>query len=176
MGGSPSSGEFGLPCIATGMTRCSGTHTDSKPAASRSRAKSAQRRGPTIAVAPNEIICFLPYPRVPRNRGSRHRSTPTLRVPQYRAPVDVGFIGLGNMGSRIVEGLLDGGHRVHLWARRPASLEPFADRASSEPSPAAVGAASEVVGICVWDEHDVDSVLLGPDGVLAGAPPGTVVA
>jgi 3-hydroxyisobutyrate dehydrogenase-like beta-hydroxyacid dehydrogenase len=32
------------------------------------------------------------------------------------------------------------------------------------------------VGICVWDESDVDEVLLGENGVLAGMRPGGVVA
>jgi 3-hydroxyisobutyrate dehydrogenase-like beta-hydroxyacid dehydrogenase len=43
-------------------------------------------------------------------------------------------------------------------------------------APADVGRASEVVGVCVWDEHDVDAVLLGETGVLAGMKPGGVVA
>jgi 3-hydroxyisobutyrate dehydrogenase-like beta-hydroxyacid dehydrogenase len=90
--------------------------------------------------------------------------------------MDVGFIGLGNMGSRIVTLMLEGGHHVTLWARRPASLEPFVGRTQTGGSPAEVGEASDVVGICVWDEHDVDEVLLGDEGVLAGLRPGGVVA
>jgi 3-hydroxyisobutyrate dehydrogenase-like beta-hydroxyacid dehydrogenase len=90
--------------------------------------------------------------------------------------VNVGFIGLGSMGSRIVTLLLDGGHHVTAWARRPASLEPFGGRCDRAASPAEVGARSELVGICVWDDHDVDEVLLGADGVFAGLPPGGVVA
>ena len=85
--------------------------------------------------------------------------------------MNVGFIGLGSMGSRIVTLLLDGGHHVTAWARRPASLEPFGGRCDRAASPAEVGARSELVGICVWDDHDVDEVLLGADGVFAGLPP-----
>ncbi len=90
--------------------------------------------------------------------------------------VDIGFIGLGNMGSRIVTLLLDAGHHVTVWARRPESLEPFAGRAATAASPAEVGEASELVGICVWDEGDVDEVLLGAKGVLTGMQPAGVVA
>ena len=43
-------------------------------------------------------------------------------------------------------------------------------------SPAEVGAASEIVGICVFTDADVEDVLLGPHGVLAGMAPGGVVA
>lgn len=91
--------------------------------------------------------------------------------------MDVGFIGLGNMGRQIVDAQLAAGLNVTLWARRPGSLEPYADTAALvAASPKAVGAASDVVGICVWDEHDVDEVVLGDDGVLAGLRPGGVVA
>jgi 3-hydroxyisobutyrate dehydrogenase-like beta-hydroxyacid dehydrogenase len=42
-------------------------------------------------------------------------------------------------------------------------------------SPAELGEASDLVGVCVWDEHDVDEVLLGKSGVLAGLAPGGAV-
>lgn len=80
------------------------------------------------------------------------------------------------MGSRIVALLLDAGHHLTLWARRPVSLSGFATRSDTASSPAQVAQASELVGICVWDEHDVDEVLLGADGVLAGLRPGGAVA
>jgi 3-hydroxyisobutyrate dehydrogenase-like beta-hydroxyacid dehydrogenase len=90
--------------------------------------------------------------------------------------MEIGFIGLGSMGSRIVDLMLDAGYQMTLWARREASLEPFADRARTAQDPAEVGRASDLVGICVWDESDVDAVLLGERGVLAGMRPGGVVA
>jgi 3-hydroxyisobutyrate dehydrogenase len=90
--------------------------------------------------------------------------------------VNVGFIGLGSMGSRIVALLLESGHHLTIWARRPASLEPLAGRCDLASSPAEVGERSELVGICVWDDHDVDQVLLGTDGVFAGLRSGGVVA
>ncbi len=92
------------------------------------------------------------------------------------ATVNIGFIGLGSMGTRIVTLMLDAGHHVTLWARRPASLEPFAGRVDVATSPVGVGAASELVGICVWDESGVDEVVLGESGVLAGMRPGGLVA
>src|ERR1700736_4942304 len=74
-------------------------------------------------------------------------------------PMDIGFIGLGSMGARIATFMLDAGHHLTLWARRPVSLEPFAERSDIAISPLEVGKASQLVGICVWDEHDVDEVL-----------------
>ncbi len=90
--------------------------------------------------------------------------------------VNIGFIGVGNMGTRIVSLMVDAGHHLTLWARRPVSVEPFADSCDIAASPAEVGHASELVGICVWDEADVDEVLVGANGVLAGLRPGGLVA
>jgi 3-hydroxyisobutyrate dehydrogenase-like beta-hydroxyacid dehydrogenase len=89
----------------------------------------------------------------------------------------VGFIGLGRQGAPIARRIVDHGHELTLWARRPESVEPFADTAATVAStPAEVGAASEIVGICVFTDADVEDVLLGPHGVLAGMAPGGVVA
>jgi 3-hydroxyisobutyrate dehydrogenase len=42
-------------------------------------------------------------------------------------------------------------------------------------SPAAVARAAEIVMMCVTDQHAVEEVLFGADGVAAGAKPGLVV-
>ncbi|HEY9193787.1 MAG TPA: NAD(P)-binding domain-containing protein, partial [Methyloversatilis sp.] len=39
----------------------------------------------------------------------------------------VGFIGLGLMGRPMAQHLANGGHSLHLWARRPEALDPFRD-------------------------------------------------
>lgn len=90
--------------------------------------------------------------------------------------MNVGFIGLGNMGTRIATQLVDGGHHLTVWARRSVSLAPFAGRAAVAASPAMVAETSDLIGICVWDERDVDEVLLGQGGVLSGIKPGSVIA
>ena len=77
------------------------------------------------------------------------------------------------MARRIVEE----GFPLTLWARRPEAVEPFRDTAATvAPTPAALGAASDIVGICVVADADVEDVLLRSDGVLAGMSPGGIVA
>ncbi|MDA8047940.1 MAG: NAD(P)-dependent oxidoreductase [Actinomycetota bacterium] len=89
----------------------------------------------------------------------------------------VGFIGLGSQGGSMARRIVDEGYPLTLWARRPGSLEPFRDTdAVVAASPAELGARSDVVGICVVADADVEDVLLRPDGVLAGMRPGGVVA
>jgi 3-hydroxyisobutyrate dehydrogenase-like beta-hydroxyacid dehydrogenase len=89
--------------------------------------------------------------------------------------MDVGFVGLGSMGSRIADLLLGAGHHLTVWARRGETLEPYHGRADEAPTPRDVARHSDMVGICVWAEDDVDQVLLRDDGILAGMRPGGVV-
>ena len=88
-----------------------------------------------------------------------------------------GFIGLGSQGAPMARRIVDAGLPLTIWARRAASTVPFADSpATVAATPAEVGARSDWVGICVVADDDVEQVLLGEDGVLAGLAPGGLVA
>jgi 3-hydroxyisobutyrate dehydrogenase-like beta-hydroxyacid dehydrogenase len=89
--------------------------------------------------------------------------------------VAVGFVGVGSQGGGIVDRLHDAGLPVTVWARRAESLRPFAARVRVAPDPVALGAATEVVGICVTDGPAVRAVVDPPHGVLAGMRPGSVL-
>lgn len=89
----------------------------------------------------------------------------------------VGFIGLGSQGGPMARRIVEGGYETTLWARRPASLEPFADTAAKvAESPAELAAASDLVCLCVVADADVDEVTRGERGVLAAMKPGSVIA
>lgn len=89
----------------------------------------------------------------------------------------VGFIGLGSQGAPMARRIVEGGYELTLWARRPASVEPFADTAAKVAgTPAELAAASDLVCLCVVGDDDVRQVLTGDDGVLAGLAPGGIVA
>jgi 3-hydroxyisobutyrate dehydrogenase-like beta-hydroxyacid dehydrogenase len=88
----------------------------------------------------------------------------------------VGFVGLGSQGGPMARAIVDAGFATTLWARRPESLEPFADTpAAVAASPAELGAASDILCICVVDDAGVDAVLRGPDGALSAMADGSVV-
>lgn len=90
--------------------------------------------------------------------------------------VRAGFIGLGDMGGPMAQRIIDAGFPTTLWARRDASLAPYHPaRFTRAATPAEVGVRSDVVGVCVFNDSDVRSVLLGEQGVLAGMQPGGVV-
>lgn len=88
----------------------------------------------------------------------------------------VGFIGLGNQGAPMARRIAESGHELTLWARSEATLTPFADVVFSRAStPAEVGMASEVVGVCVRGDSDVEEISLGASGLFAGMKEGSVL-
>lgn len=90
--------------------------------------------------------------------------------------MNIGFIGLGLMGRPMALHLASAGHQLHLWARRPASLEPFKDvGAKAHVSAAEVARQAEVVFTMVADAPDVREVALGPDGLAGGARKGLII-
>ncbi|MDT5017346.1 MAG: hypothetical protein QOD39_3506 [Mycobacterium sp.] len=89
----------------------------------------------------------------------------------------VGFIGLGSQGGPVARRIVEGGFETTLWARREASLEPYADTAAkSATSPAELAAASDLVCLCVVGDDDVREVVSGDTGVLAGLESGGIIA
>jgi 3-hydroxyisobutyrate dehydrogenase-like beta-hydroxyacid dehydrogenase len=88
----------------------------------------------------------------------------------------VGVIGLGIMGAPMARNLLRAGHEVVVHGRTAARVEPLiAAGARAAASPAAVASAVEAVVTSLPDGPDVELVLAGPDGVLAGAARGLLV-
>ncbi len=88
----------------------------------------------------------------------------------------VGFIGLGAMGRPMAINLLRAGHAVTVHARRAASCGPLVERgAATAASPAELAAGCDAVFTMVTGTADVEAVLLGGDGVVHGARPGSVV-
>jgi len=88
----------------------------------------------------------------------------------------VGFIGLGSMGLPMAQRILTQGHDLSLFARRPSSLEPFAnEEVTIVATPAEMDPDIEVVGICVFDAEGVEEVIFGSTGLIHGLAPGTVI-
>lgn len=90
--------------------------------------------------------------------------------------VRVGLIGPGIMGRPMAINLLKAGHAVAVHARRREAATPLAAAGATVcASPREVAERADVVFTVVSDTPDVEAVLLGPDGVIAGASPGTLV-
>jgi 3-hydroxyisobutyrate dehydrogenase len=91
-------------------------------------------------------------------------------------PLRVGFIGLGNQGKPIAAHLAPAGFETSVYdiASEPVQ-ELVAGGAKAAASPREVGAAADVVGICVPEDDHVRAVVFGDDGLLAGMGPGGVI-
>jgi 3-hydroxyisobutyrate dehydrogenase-like beta-hydroxyacid dehydrogenase len=88
-----------------------------------------------------------------------------------------GFIGLGNQGGPLARNVVAGGFDVAAFDVRPEALAALvALGAKGCDSPAAVARLSEIIQICVLDDAQLESALAGPEGVLAGAAAGTIIA
>ncbi len=88
----------------------------------------------------------------------------------------IGFIGLGTMGASMVGNLLKGGYSVTAWDRIPRLVTETA-KAGAGAATSAKDAArrSDVTITMVTDTPDVEEVILGPDGVIDGTAPDSVV-
>ena len=93
------------------------------------------------------------------------------------APAAVGFIGLGQIGSLMAGRLVGYPDGLVVCDLREEAMAPLVERgATAASSPAEVAAACGVVSIMVLDDAQTREVVSGPDGILAAAEPGTVVA
>lgn len=88
----------------------------------------------------------------------------------------VGFIGLGIMGLPMAGHILKAGYPLTVYNRttsKTRSLE--AEGAAVAASPREVAENSRMIITMVSDSPDVQEVVAGPDGVLDGVRPGSVV-
>ncbi len=88
----------------------------------------------------------------------------------------IGFIGLGVMGAPMASNLVKAGFDVAGHTRNPSGTDRLvANGGRRAESVAAATRGADVVITMLPDSPDVESVILGPDGVLAHAAPGTLV-
>ena len=83
--------------------------------------------------------------------------------------MNVGFIGLGDMGQAIVPRLLEAGHRVTGWNRTKEKAEPLLKRGMLwADSPRQLASDSDVVFSIVTDSAAVKALALGENGIISG--------
>jgi 3-hydroxyisobutyrate dehydrogenase len=87
----------------------------------------------------------------------------------------VAFIGLGHMGAPMSRNILAAGHDLVVHdLRRDAAVGLLADGAAWAGSPREAGAGREAVITMLPGPPAVEQALLGPGGLLAGMPAGSV--
>ena len=84
----------------------------------------------------------------------------------------IGFIGLGIMGKPMSIHLLKAGHQVIVLKSSGAADALLAEGAQLAGTPKEVAEQSDVVITCLPDSPEVESIVFGSDGVLAGLSAG----
>jgi 3-hydroxyisobutyrate dehydrogenase-like beta-hydroxyacid dehydrogenase len=88
--------------------------------------------------------------------------------------MDIGFIGLGNMGSGMAANLLRAGHRVTAYNRSGDKVDALAERGALPARTVAEACGGEVVVSMLANDDAVEAVTFGADGILASLGAGAV--
>jgi 3-hydroxyisobutyrate dehydrogenase len=90
--------------------------------------------------------------------------------------ITIAFIGLGAMGAEMAGNLARAGHALRVYNRSPQRMQPLvAAGATGCASPAEAARGAAFVVSMVADDQATRQVMLGPDGVIPAAAPGTVI-
>jgi len=91
--------------------------------------------------------------------------------------MQVAFIGLGVMGYPMAGYLQKAGHDVTIYNRTTTRADSWCAEhgGNSAATPAAASSAADIVFVCVGNDDDVRSVILGDVGVLSSVPAGSII-
>jgi 3-hydroxyisobutyrate dehydrogenase len=108
------------------------------------------------------------------------RLMPSINPKTYEASPSkkVAFLGLGVMGYPMAGHLATAGHQVSVYNRTAAKSDAFcAEFAGAKHglTPKAAVKDADIVFCCVGNDDDLRSVVLGPDGALAGMKKGAIL-
>src|SRR3954454_2382221 len=88
---------------------------------------------------------------------------------------ELGYVGLGVMGSSVTRRLLEAGHSVTVWNRTREKAEPLLQAGAQwAESPREVAERSEIVFTMVTNTAAVQAVTGGDGWILAGLEPGKI--
>lgn len=126
---------------------------------------------------PEEDQNVVATPPAKKSRLSNQNSVTAATVDAVKSPSTFdssstifGFIGLGIMGSNILNNILESGHECVVWNRTSSRCEEFVERfgsiCSSALSPKDVFEQAHITFVCVSDSDAVKETLFGIGGVL----------
>ena len=87
--------------------------------------------------------------------------------------MQIGFIGMGNLGRAIAGRLIDCQHSVTVWNRTPGKAQGLQVQTAS--SPAELAEKVDIINLCLFDSPAVHEVLTGPQGLLQGNLQGKII-
>lgn len=95
--------------------------------------------------------------------------------PAANSGLKVGWVGLGDQGAPMARAIAAAGFELNVWVRRASSLAaldglPYI----RQDTLAGLGAASDIVGLCLREDSDIEEVLT-TGGLLESLAPGTIL-
>src|ERR1035437_9408152 len=106
----------------------------------------------------------------------RERRRVKISIEENSILSNIGFVGLGIMGSPMCRNLLKSGHNVVIYDIVPALVERVVEYGAFPVGSARAAAKrSEIVITMLPDGPEVEQAVLGPAGVLEGARPGSTI-
>ena len=88
----------------------------------------------------------------------------------------IGFIGMGHMGGRMTQRLLDAGYQLTVYDRTREKAQKVGERGAQVAQTARdLAAGCQIVMASVTDDRAQEEVMFGPDGALAGVHDDSIV-
>lgn len=100
----------------------------------------------------------------------------SLRKDTRMSKTNVGFIGLGNIGAPMARNLIGDTFDAWMYDVSEKALAELVALGARAATPAEIARNCPLIGICVRDDKDVDSLLYGDEGMLAHVGADTVIA
>jgi 3-hydroxyisobutyrate dehydrogenase-like beta-hydroxyacid dehydrogenase len=85
-----------------------------------------------------------------------------------------GFIGLGNMGTVMVNNLIEKNVSLHLYNRTQQKMKAYSEKAHVHTSISSIAESCDLVLSIVSNDKAVDAISYGNDGLIARMKPGSV--
>ncbi|WP_236054743.1 NAD(P)-dependent oxidoreductase [Mycobacterium sp. SM1] len=86
--------------------------------------------------------------------------------------MDIGFIGLGNMGRGMAANLVAAGHNVTVYNRTPGKADALVGQGATLARTVADACGGDAVVTMLADDRAVETVTFGEHGILASLAPG----
>ena len=88
----------------------------------------------------------------------------------------IGFIGLGQMGSQMVQCLQNNGYDLVVMGRKKSATDPVIARGGKVvKTPKELAEISDIIMLCVTTSDVVESLIYGNEGILAGIKSGSIL-
>lgn len=88
--------------------------------------------------------------------------------------MNIGFVGLGNMGVAMAANLLKARHEVSVYNRTAEKAQPLVDQGASLAEDIAQTCADDVVITMLADDHALENVVYGDGGILQSLSKGAI--